>query len=53
MGEGKRDRETNHKRLLRKKNKLRVDEVRWMGNGPDGGWVLTRAHVMLGTGCCM
>ena len=35
-GERKRERETNHKRLLTLDNKLRVDGGRWMGDGLDG-----------------
>ena len=48
MGEGKkRERETNHKRLLKTENKQRFDGGRAWGMG------IRRAHVMMSTGCCM
>ena len=46
----KREREANHKRLLRIENKLRVNEGRWGTGGLDGWWALRRKLVM-STGC--
>ena len=33
--EGEKERETNHERLLKIENKLRVDVWRWVGDGLD------------------
>ena len=54
MGRGKkreREKETNHRRLFMTENKLRFGGGRWVGDGPDGWWVLRRALVMLSIGC--
>ena len=42
------ERETNHKRLLKIENKLRVEER----GGLDRRWVLRRALVVMSSGCC-
>ena len=36
MGEGRKEREINHKSVLTIQNKLRVDGERWMGDELDG-----------------
>ena len=48
MGRGKRkkEKETNHKRLLTMENKLRVNGGSWGSRWLDGRWVLKRALVM-------
>lgn len=35
-----RERETNHKKLLMIKSKMRVGGGRWVGDGMVGGWIL-------------
>lgn len=54
MGGGnyERERETNHKKLLMIKNKMRVGGGRWVGDGMVGGWILRKALVKMSTWCC-
>ena len=35
-GKKKKERETDHKRLLKIENKMRVEEGKWVGDGLDG-----------------